>query len=247
MPGTNPHAPGRAGKDSLTVLRLLALVSLLQHESSGMSMEAILGYLDKIRLPVSERQLQRDLKQLAPLFGLISRTSEIDGRVFWSGNRMEQWRFLFKLSGVGSTNLGEDPLGLDATTVEPIMLPGKPQRIGRNLLKLLRVLLIVEMLPSESDPGWTSLNEIHQQLADLGVQGSLRTLSRDMAFIKQHFLVITWSSHGACKGVQGPWKRLEPNEWHHGFEPRFPKLEPEHHQAVRDFLYRRPPPGHLLH
>lgn len=248
MTGKNRTSPGsdsdRNG-DSLTILRQLTLVTFI-NRNGGVTRDRIRQHLASCRLRVSDRQIQRDLKELAPLFGLESRKREDDNRAYWHGTGQENWRRLFATSRKGSTDRGEDPLQLDRPDSKAIVVPLDRERTGRNQLKLLRILLIYEALPGENaDDDWASLNGIQHELQQLGVCSCKRTLLRDLNVIRKHFLTLSGSS--AKHGRNGPhqWQRVEGGEWFHGFEPRYPETALCNHQAMHRFLYGRAPAARL--
>lgn len=228
--------------EALTLVRLMVLVKLLSEES-GLTRESMLEYLKHKHLSVSDRQLQRDLRMLGPVFGIES-TQGDDSRARWWCTNPDAWRGLFTPVGHGSTNLGEDPLHEDHPTLKPIVTANvRRRRLGQTLLRLLRILLIVESLPSEMDGGWAGLHEVAASLCSKGLNVNPRTLQRDMKFIQKHFLV--WSEKG--QGRKQLWQRLEADDWSRGFEPRFPAADLGAYKEVHDFLYRKPPFARLLH
>jgi len=228
--------------EALTLVRLMVLIKLLS-EKSGLTRESMLEYLKEKHLSVSDRQLQRDLRMLGPVFGIES-TQGDDSRARWESTNPDAWRGLFTPVGHGSTNLGEDPLHEDHPTLKPIVTTNVGgRRLGQTLLRLLRILLIVESLPSEMNGGWAGLDEVAASLCSKGLNVNPRTLQRDMKFIRNHFLV--WSEKG--QGRKQLWQRLEDADWTRGFEPRFPTVDLGAYKEVQDFLYRKPPSARLLH
>lgn len=234
-------------EQSLTVLRLLVLTRLLIN-TSGISLERMQDYLRKKRLRVSARQLQRDLRALTIPLSLTSQSNEEGTCNYWWSKDAEAWREFFEPVGRGSTDLGSDPLGLDTPGSKPIVLedplqkPAMPCELGRIYQRLFRILCIVDMLPCEDDDVGMDVASIQRELQARAFQVTARTVARDLAIVREHFLVEV-RSDGPRKQL---WKRVDSGSWMSAFEPRFPSRNLEKSDAVQAFLYRNRPPAILL-
>ena len=226
----NLHCP--IDTQALTVLRLLILIRLLIQTRRGRTMQQILERLKDFRLPVSHRQLQRDLAALSGPLGLESRRldhEETDAH-YWRSTDPDAWRGLFLPAGFGSTNQGPDPLNLDTETSRPIVVEERPTRIYQ---RAFRILLIVELLPSDLDETWENAKAIRAELLDRGVVVTDRTVLRDLAFIRRHFLIFMETE----RGRKQLWQKVGDGDWLDAFEPRIPEPTSAAEPAAHAFLY----------
>lgn len=236
----NLHCP--IDTQALTVLRLLILIRLLIQTRRGRTMQQILERLKDFRLPVSHRQLQRDLAALSGPLGLESRRldhEETDAH-YWRSTDPDAWRRMFLPAGLGSTNQGPDPLNLDTETSRPIVVEERPTRIYQ---RAFRILLIVELLPSDLDETWENAKAIRAELLDRGVVVTDRTVLRDLAFIRRHFLIFMETG----RSRRQLWQKVGDGDWLDAFEPRLPEPASTTEPAANAFLYGTDPIAGKVH
>ncbi|NKI35133.1 hypothetical protein HFP89_08135 [Wenzhouxiangella sp. XN79A] len=215
--------------ESITVLRRLALLHFCYSEFGAFP--DIQQFLKKNRLGVSTRQLQRDLRVLEQTFGVV-RIADCDGRPSWTCPYFEDWTA--RLQRKGRAVSSGKPADADDSTIRVDCAAGREEARSRAATeKMMRVMLIVEMLPSEDDEPAVSTREIEAYLTSRGFVVTRRTIQRDLEFIQQHFLVI--GEQG--RGRQQLWRRVCIGDWMDNFEPRYPRIDFERSEAVRRFLY----------
>ena len=238
----NQHT--QACSESLYILRLLVLVGLLSHRFQGLCLTGIQEYLTRCRLPVGERQLQRDLHLLSTHFGIVGEADEDNSsRKIWCQKATATWRLAFAPASHGNTDRGHNPFCHDSSSNRAITHSLATKPIRGRILRLIRTLLIVESLPSEDECTWASTKDMVHALRNKGLKVTERTVQRDLKFIREHFLVLTKKEQGR----QALWQRVPDGDWQYSFEPRFPRENLAAYSAVRNFFYRNPQPGRWLH
>lgn len=230
--------------ESLYILRLLVLVDLLCHRYRSLTLEGIQERLRKRNLSVSDRQLQRDLKLLTTHFGIGSEADEDNpARNRWMQKAPATWRHAFSSGSHGNADRGSDPFSCRSSDSRAITFGASASSVKGHVLKLIRILMIVEALPCEDEHAWFSTQDIVHALEANGMKVTTRTVQRDLTFIREHFLVLSERD----RTNQQWWQRLDSCGWEDIFEPRFPRLDLSKEPAVLDFLYGRAQPGRWLH
>ncbi|MDZ7790402.1 MAG: hypothetical protein U5L08_07925 [Xanthomonadales bacterium] len=218
------------GSESLHILRLIVLLDRLTNCRYGVRTAELLEYLRDRNIGVSMRQLQRDLLLLESCF-------RIDGRTDDRGRRIWRWRGLewFDSHDEQSPKSGSWPLLHDREL--PLCLSirflDRSEQIDSRAMKLVRILCLAELLPSEYEGDWISISALCASLRAYGFTACKRSVQRDMLFIRKHFLVLERNAGGRRK----EWQRLEEGDWHYSFEPRFPEPVEREHPRVHAFLY----------
>lgn len=234
----------RACPESLNILRLLVLLSLLSHRCQGMTMSEIREYLQKRRLPASNRQLQRDMQLLSTHFGIESECDDEDPNCKrWLQKPPAMWRSVLSPAPPGTADRGCDPFAPDASESCAMIVHTRATQVPGRVLRLIRILLIVESLPDDDEGACVDTADIVKMARSQGLNITMRTIQRDLLFVREHFLVLV-RSDGNRKSL---WTRIDGGLWEESFEPRFPRNDSIDHPAVHHFLYRMPPPPNSLH
>lgn len=196
-------------KDRLHLLRLMVLLHRLTECFWRESTHSLMGYLHEQNLEISVRQLQRELNFLQRHFRIAQRGGRQGvARWCWTGDRVGYFEEEFTEPGKAAN------LPLDGSLRDP----DKTRFPDSSMLKLLRVLTLVELIPIEESGAWVSIDELCQGLQGRGLGASMRTVQRDIHFIKRHFLIVLRQRAGGKQELQ----RLEFREWQTSFCPRAP-------------------------
>lgn len=224
------------GSKSLHILRLIVLLNWLVDCPYGVSTSALLKHLRAHNLIVSMRQLQRDLLFLAKYFRIDGRTNR-SGHRCWYSIAGSWWPDTERSDGKAcepGSILQREQLPFHGS-LRSIEGPG---RVDSRMLKLARILSLVELLPTEEDDVWASIPELLAGLKGLGFTACQRSVQRDMLFVRKHFLILEHT-----RGRRKEWQRLESEGWECVFEPRCPEPVEREHPEVNAFLYGRRAPG----
>lgn len=187
----------------------MVLLDRLTQRYRGETTRSLLECLNERNLGVSIRQLQRELSFLRRYFLVVPKETR-RGITRWCW--VEQDACF--LEGEWKKAQQAMELPLDSSLRDP----GKKHFLDSSMSKLLRVLTLVELIPIEEDNAWVSINELCQGLQIRGLAASVRTLQRDIGFIKDHFLIV----HRQRPGGEQELQRLEFHEWQTSFCPRLP-------------------------
>ena len=199
----NQHT--EACSESLYILRLLVLVGLLSHRFQGLCLTGIQERLQRCRLPVGERQLQRDLRLLSTHFGIVGEPDEDNpSRKLWCHKATATWREAFAPASYGNTDRGRNPFCRNSSSSRAITHSRATKPIRGRILRLIRTLLIVESLPSQDECAWASTRDMVHALRNKGLKVTERTVQRDLKFIREHFLVLKKKEQGR----QALWQRV---------------------------------------
>jgi Fe2+ or Zn2+ uptake regulation protein len=220
----------RASKDRLHLLRLMVLLDRLTENHAGETTRSLMAYLRERNLETGVRQLQRELQFLRRHF-LLKRHAGSEGVVRWCWTGAGTCC----LEDVAENNRQVVNLPLDASLRDP----DKTRFSDSSMSKLLRVLTLVELIPIEEDGGWVSIDELCKGLRARGVTASVRTVQRDIRFIKRHFLIVEREGKGRKRELQ----RLEFSEWQTSFCPRLPgsdDTESEEYRRIAEVLVHYP-------
>lgn len=209
-----------ASQDRHHLLRLLVLLHYLTGDTYGSRTEEIQQYLQGRRLHIGKRQLLRDLNLLRKHFPIDCR--QLKGNRFqwsWSGDRSWEW-------GSSENDL---PVLLSLRNADCLHLA------NGAFFKLIRVLLIVEMMPLEEDDQWITMTMLLQRLQQLLPAVSKRTVQRDIRFIQKHFLILDRTGPAGVPNYQ----RMDSESWMESFDPQAPLQVDGGNPIVQSFLYAR--------
>lgn len=209
-------------QDRNHLLRLLVLLDYLTDHTYGSRTDVIQKHLQDCRLHIGNRQLLRDLNLLRKHFHIDCR--ELKGNRFkwyWSGDRSWEW---------GNWEN-------DLPVLHSLREADSLHQASGAFFKLIRVLLIVEMMPSEEDDQWISMTTLLKRLQQFLPAVSKRTVQRDIRFIQKHFLILDRTGPAGVPHYQ----RMDSESWNTNLEPRVPLQVDGRDPLVQSFLYARSP------